>query len=237
MNINALGSAQTGSSPFTSGTRSQPGQHEFLQLLVAQLRYQDPLNPQQGQEFVAQLAQFSTVEQLISINNGVNQQGGTLGELVSQVRSLREQQTSSSGIALLEAAALVGRSSEANGGYIGLGQEGSTNLQFRLGTDAANGTVTIRNADGQTVRVLSFAEMNAGPNVLSWDGISASGERLPAGTYTFQISASSTTGGNAPAQGFLQGTIERVQQTPRGLMALIGGALVPLSALTSIGTH
>lgn len=236
MNINAVGSAQTELSPFTSGTRQQPGQQEFLQLLVAQLRYQDPLNPQQGQEFVAQLAQFSTVEQLISINSGVTQQGGTLGELVSQVRGLREQQTSPNGMALLEAASLVGRTAEANGGYVGLGQDGEAKLNFRLGSDAANGTVTIRNADGQTVRVLSFGEMNAGSNVLSWDGISATGERLPEGTYTFQISASSPSGGNAPAQGYLQGAIERVQQTPRGLMALIGGALVPLSALTSIGT-
>lgn len=236
MNINGLGSAQTELSPFTSGTRKQPGQQEFLQLLVAQLRYQDPLNPQQGQEFVAQLAQFSSVEQLIAINNGVSEQGGTLGELVSQVRGLRDQQTSPSGLALLEAASLVGRTAEANGGYIGLGPQGDAALSFRLDTPAASGNVTIRNADGQTVRVLSFAEMNAGSNVLSWDGISATGERLPAGTYTYQISATSPSGGNAPAQGFLQGTIERVQQTPRGLMALIGGALVPLSALNSIGT-
>ncbi len=49
---------------------------EFLKLLVAQLQNQDPLNPVQNQEFVAQLATFSSLEQLISINNAVTKLAG-----------------------------------------------------------------------------------------------------------------------------------------------------------------
>jgi flagellar basal-body rod modification protein FlgD len=48
------------------------GKDEFIKLLVAQLKNQDPLNPMDNQQFVAQLATFSSLEQLISINEGVS---------------------------------------------------------------------------------------------------------------------------------------------------------------------
>ncbi len=48
-----------------------PDKTEFLKLLVTQLQHQDPLQPQDGTEFVAQLAQFSSLEQLIDINQNI----------------------------------------------------------------------------------------------------------------------------------------------------------------------
>jgi flagellar basal-body rod modification protein FlgD len=55
----------------------QVGKDEFLKLLVAQLQNQDPLSPLQNEEFVAQLATFSSLEQLISINKAVSMLAGT----------------------------------------------------------------------------------------------------------------------------------------------------------------
>ena len=51
---------------------------EFLKLLVAQLQNQDPLNPIQNQDFIAQLATFSSLEQLVSINNAVTKMAGSV---------------------------------------------------------------------------------------------------------------------------------------------------------------
>ena len=57
------------SAPRTLPTNSKGmGQDEFLKMLVAQLKNQDPLNPMDGKDMAAQLAQFSTVEQLIAMN-------------------------------------------------------------------------------------------------------------------------------------------------------------------------
>jgi flagellar basal-body rod modification protein FlgD len=60
-----------------SNATSQIGTNQFLQLLVAQLQNQDPLNPMDNQQFVAQLATFSSLEQLVSINQGVTKLADT----------------------------------------------------------------------------------------------------------------------------------------------------------------
>jgi len=61
----------------TATKNSAPDQETFLKLLVAQLKNQDPLAPQDGTQFVAQLAQFSSLDQLININQ-------QLGELLNK---------------------------------------------------------------------------------------------------------------------------------------------------------
>jgi len=73
--------ASTSSTTSTTGSATSPQNDEqmFLQLLVAQLRNQDPMNPTDGTQFVAQLAQFSSLEQLISLNTTVGNIGTALG--------------------------------------------------------------------------------------------------------------------------------------------------------------
>ena len=56
------------------------GKDAFLKLLVAQLKNQDPLSPSDGKEMAAQLAQFSSVEQLVSMND-------TLGKIRDALRA------------------------------------------------------------------------------------------------------------------------------------------------------
>jgi flagellar basal-body rod modification protein FlgD len=75
--INALGTTFTDqaaaktSSPSSNST-TEISKSDFLELLVAQLKHQDPMNPVDNQQFITQLATFSSLEQLISINAGVN---------------------------------------------------------------------------------------------------------------------------------------------------------------------
>lgn len=75
--VNPVSSLLTNSTTSsTSSTSSQPmGETEFLQLLVTQLQNQDPMNPVDNDQFVTQLATFSSLEQLISINQGVTEAG------------------------------------------------------------------------------------------------------------------------------------------------------------------
>jgi flagellar basal-body rod modification protein FlgD len=86
--VNALGpryiadassskSTSDNSSSSSSTSSTEFGKDEFLKLLVAQLKNQDPMNPMDNQEFVSQLATFTSLEQLMSINKGVSKLAGT----------------------------------------------------------------------------------------------------------------------------------------------------------------
>lgn len=75
LGLRSLAAADGNQSPQTdkSADLQDVSKTEFLKLLVAQLQNQDPLSPLQNEEFVAQLATFSSLEQLISINKAVTQ--------------------------------------------------------------------------------------------------------------------------------------------------------------------
>jgi flagellar basal-body rod modification protein FlgD len=76
--VNSVGPTYTDATLSATSSSSSPelGKTEFLKLLVTQLQNQDPMNPVDNQEFIAQLATFSSLEQLISINNGVTKLAG-----------------------------------------------------------------------------------------------------------------------------------------------------------------
>ena len=81
--IDSIGSSQQTAQQVASTVSqatSEIGTSQFLQLLVAQLQNQDPLNPVDNQQFIAQLATFSSLEQLISINQGVTKLSGAVTE-------------------------------------------------------------------------------------------------------------------------------------------------------------
>ncbi len=75
------------------------GKDDFLRLLTVQLRYQDPINPVQDQEFVAQLAQFSSLEQMQNLNTTMSemmkaqQQLTALGQAMNMLGKQVELQT------------------------------------------------------------------------------------------------------------------------------------------------
>ncbi len=75
--VSQLG-AQFPGTESTNPSTSDIRKDEFLKLLVAQLQHQDPMNPVDNQQFLAQLATFSSLEQLISINNGITELANAL---------------------------------------------------------------------------------------------------------------------------------------------------------------
>ena len=136
-------------SSLTSASGTNLGRDEFLQLLVTQLSNQDPLNPMDGQEFAAQLAQFSSLEQLISINETMIQSGEINGLLAQSVNS---------GVA----ADLIGKTIEAEGNEFHFNGEDATTLRFELGSAASEVQVEVYNPAGQLIRTESLSNLDSG---------------------------------------------------------------------------
>jgi len=149
------------------------GQEAFLKLLVAQLQNQDPLNPQENSEFVAQLAQFSSLEQSIGINDRLDQ-------LALQNQGLQNSQV----------VGLVGKQATVKGSIVSLkGQGQSVPITFKLNGAAKESTVVIRDQSGRAVRTLQVGARAAGLVSVQWNGQNDAGNPQPAGPYQITVSA------------------------------------------------
>ncbi|WP_064504874.1 flagellar hook assembly protein FlgD [Frateuria defendens] len=182
--INNIPSAP-GASSGTSGTASSGGlagssmsQADFLKLMTAQLQAQDPTNPMDNSQFVAQLAQFSQLSATQDLNTNLQSLSSNLGS------SLQTTQVLSSSN-LIDRNVLVPASHVA---YAGSSMSGAVNLP-------ADGTaaVTVKNAAGQVVRTIDLGSQAGGLASFTWDGLDDNGQTVPAGTY----SVSASSGGNA----------------------------------------
>ncbi len=201
------------------------GKDEFLNLLVAQLRNQDPLNPQEGHEFVAQLAQFSSVEQLANISATLDAHSGQLSALAGAYAS---------GSNLSTASAMLGQTVEVASREVAWNGTEATDFGFELGGAAAEVEVTITNADGDVVRTLTLGARDAGSHDLSWDGQNDDGTEVPEGTYTFEVSAETSDGDAVGATRFVRGTVDRITIEQGHVMLWFGERSVRLDDLRSI---
>lgn len=143
------------------------GQNEFLQLLVAQLQNQDPLNPMEDTEFVAQLAQFSSLEHLGNIATGIEN---------LQTQGARQE--------MIGAAGYIGMEVRASGDAISKKEDGSVSkVFFTLPSDILGGDINIIDSSNNIVRTELLSPATAGQYEYQWDGKDASGEDLPQGQY------------------------------------------------------
>ncbi|MCF6289650.1 MAG: flagellar hook assembly protein FlgD [Desulfobacterales bacterium] len=160
------------SSNGTIASGSILGKDQFLQLLVAQLQNQDPLKPLDPTEFTAQLAQFSSLEQLFSANESLSR----------MVQASRDNQE----LGRLSAVGLIGRRVEVAGADF---HYRDTPVEFGYTLDAPAAAVRARILDssGQVVAVLPQDQTGPGRHYSSWDGDGLAGRSLPPGDYRLQV--------------------------------------------------
>ena len=193
------------------------GQADFLRLMTEQMKNQDPLNPLKGNEFLGQLAQFSTVQ---GIEN--------MQQAMTAMASVMENDQS------LRAATLVGRDALVEVDKVKLAEGAGANGEI---VAAHSGPVQLEvvGAGGQVVRRISVEAAGAGPVQFAWDGKDGDGNALPAGTYTFR--ASSGSGDSSEALGVrMAARIDSVSIEPTGLVLNLAGlGSMPLSSVRRIG--
>lgn len=168
----ALNKKNTTTSANGSGTTSALGQDAFLKLLITQLKNQNPLNPQDNTAFVAQLAQFSSLQGIQNLNT-------TMTGLANGMQSSQA----------LQASALVGRTVEVESKTAYLASGGTVRGTISLPESTANMQLNIYNASNQLVLQKDLGSHEAGDIPFGWDGTGSDGTALPAGVYRFDVQA------------------------------------------------
>ena len=152
------------------------GKDDFLKLLTVQLQHQDPLSPVENEDFIAQLAQFSSLEQLESINTNL-QNSIDLDLILTQVLNNTA------------AAGLIGKTVIADGGAVYLDESGSSEIHFDLASAADHVVIRITDESGALVQTLREGSLSEGRHQVSWNGEDAQGNRRSEGAYKVEIEA------------------------------------------------
>jgi flagellar basal-body rod modification protein FlgD len=178
---NKLNVANATQSASAAATSPQLGQEQFLSLMVAQLKNQDPMQPMQNGEFLGQMAQFGTV-------SGIQDLQKSFGSLASALQSNQA----------LMASSLVGRTvlAPGNNGYLAAGSTfgGAVDLP----TASADVVVNITDSSGQLVQRLDLGAQTAGTVRFAWDGMTATGAPAMPGVYKVSAQALNGTQQYAP---------------------------------------
>lgn len=152
-------------------------QNQFLTLLVAQLKNQDPTSPMDNAQMTSQMAQISTV-------SGIEKLNDTVSSVTNQFASMQ----------MLQGASMIGHTVLSEGNQLGLAatqnEDGSTKLSGTAGFDlegsAANVAITITTAAGQLVDTMELGSAAAGRNYFTWDGSNYTGNSTD---LRFKVSA------------------------------------------------
>jgi flagellar basal-body rod modification protein FlgD len=190
---------------------------DFMQMLVAELKNQDPTSPQDSSAFVTQLAQMNQLEQTADIN--------------TNLQNLLNSQNSA---ANLSSVSLIGQQVTAPGSQVSLTSGSQSTLAFTLPSAAAQVNVQITDANGNTVSTLTQGATAAGVNSISWNGLNASNQPLPTGTYTFTVTGTDASGQAIQGTPMIQGLVTGVNLSGTSPVLTVNGQNVPLSSVVQV---
>jgi len=200
--------------PYQSAEESSDilGKDAFLEMLVAQLKNQDPLNPMDGTEFVAQLAQFSGLEQMINLN-------AQMETLITNQDMMTEFQASN----------LIGKEVGLYGSSFHVDGQTET-LTYDLFDNAENVTVTVCDENGVVVETIEAGSHSAGTNTVTWN-CGAYGE----GTYTFSVAAVDANGNAISADTRTTGIVSGVRYGNGTVYLTVNNEEIPFENVMFIG--
>jgi flagellar basal-body rod modification protein FlgD len=169
----------------------QLGRDDFLKLMLAQMKNQDPFKAMDPTAFLGQLAQFSTV-------SGIQDMQGSIGTLAEAMRSSQ----------VLDGSTMVGRDVLVATDEATLGETGSVKGAVNVPEGTTRALLNIKDVSGALVRTVQLSA-TAGMNDFTWDGTTSLGERAEAGRYSVEIEAT-VDGANSSLETMLSDRVNSV---------------------------
>jgi flagellar basal-body rod modification protein FlgD len=205
-----------------TGGQQTLGKDDFLQLLVTKLQYQDPLKPMEDENFIAQLAQFSTLEQMSNISEGI--QTSNQWDFL-QMQSLNN----------VMASGLIGREVTADFSGVYLDATNQPRISYTLDRDASEIRYEVRDEQGVLVATLDEENVEAGTGFIKWDGKDDLGNRVAEGYYTIKATATASDGSTFTPALEITGVVSTINYRDGAAYVLINGTEVALGDIRSVG--
>lgn len=190
----------------------------FMKLMLAQMKNQDPTNPLKSHEMAAQLAQFSSVEQMQNMNT-------TLNDIKNGQKPTEN----------FQALNFIGKSVAGDSAKVSrLKNDKSHELSFSLPDDAKSVVIKVRNSSGDIVRKIDLKDLKKGDNSFSWNGQDDKGTVQPVGDYQFLVEATNAGGGKLAVKTDFDGMITGINYSSEGPVLLVGTQSVKLKDVKKI---
>jgi len=212
------GTGNTGSTPATSGTTL--GGTDFLTLMLAQLKNQDPTSPVDSNTFLQQLASLSEVQGITALNTSFS----TLSSSLSSSQAL-------------QASSLLGHQALVSSSTANLAAGATVTGAVSVPQTTSQVVLNISDASGALVKQINLGAQSAGLTSFSWNGTTGSGSQAPAGTYTLTAQYAGSTSQGTAATTLVNGTVESVSMGAgsTGLTLNVAGiGSVPFSSVQQI---
>ncbi|HUV31656.1 MAG TPA: flagellar hook capping FlgD N-terminal domain-containing protein [Acidobacteriota bacterium] len=208
--------------PRTTGSQQILGKDDFLQLLVTKLRYQDPLKPVEDEAFIAQLAQFSSLEQMNNIAEGISAS--------NQWDYLQMQSMNN-----VMAAGFIGNEIRAEFTGVYADQDNEPTISYSTSRYADRIEFKIHDAEGNVVRTLTVDGAAAGTGSVTWDGRDQRGNRVAEGYYTVEASGVTPSGEVFAPSLTLVGVVSTVIYRDGQAFLVVDGTEIALGDVVAVG--
>jgi flagellar basal-body rod modification protein FlgD len=183
------------------------------------MQHQDPLNPQGNQEFIAQLAQFTSLEQLMGVNTA-------LGDLYAATTSMNNASMTQ----------LLGRDVTAISDEVPYDGDGPREIHYDAHDDVALMTVTVLDEEGKVVSRVELNDIPKGEASWTWDGKDIHGVQAPEGTYSVSITAFDGSGNPVVVNSLLKGTVNEMSYQTGAPVPFVDGVEVAMASILRVET-
>lgn len=194
------------------------GKDEFLKLLVAQLRNQDPVNPSRPEEFAAQLAQFSSLEQLIQVNANLSAQAETNAAMAMALNNSA-------------AVGVLGKTILAAGDTVEITGDGAQSVTVGVAGSGGVATLTILDENGREVGARAVGAVGGGRQQID---LGSAADGLPEGRYTYRVTVTDADGAPVRVQTFTRAVVDGLRYGPNGPTLTSGKLEIPLADVVEI---
>ena len=195
------------------------GKDQFMKLLIAQMQNQDPMNPMQGDQMAAQLAQFSSLEQLQEMNTTLSSQSSASASLLGAVQTNAAMGT-------------LGHTVLAIGDGVQVGGTAATqSVTVDVSANAKSAKLNILDANGKVVGTRDLGAISGGRQTFDL-GDATSG--LKDGNYTYAVDAQDVDGNAVNVTTYMNGRVDGISSGTNGLVLNLGNLQIPYANVVAV---